>query len=164
MFVSFNKLPDHARVWIYQSNQTFNEKQVSFLTTDLESFLFQWTAHNQELDASFEIPYNRFIVLAVNEKKIRASGCSIDSSVRYIKKIENKMGVILLDKMNVILKNNNLLVYKSLESFKKMFKEKQINNETIVFNNLVNTVEDYKNIWEIKLKNSWHHKFVKNNL
>tara|TARA_A100001011_G_scaffold382545_1_gene452485 strand:- start:6736 stop:7230 length:495 start_codon:yes stop_codon:yes gene_type:complete len=164
MFVSFNKLPDHARVWIYQSNQTFNENQISFLTKDLESFLSQWTAHNQELEASFEIPYNRFIVLAVNEKKIKASGCSIDASVRYIKKIENKMGVILLDKMNVILKNNNSLVYKSLESFKKMYKGKQINKETIVFNNLVKTVEEYKNIWEIELKNSWHNKFAKNNL
>tara|TARA_Y200000002_G_scaffold268994_1_gene223741 strand:+ start:648 stop:1142 length:495 start_codon:yes stop_codon:yes gene_type:complete len=164
MFVSFNKLPDHAKVWIYQSNQTFNENQISFLTKDLESFLSQWTAHNQELEASFEIPYNRFIVLAVNEKKIKASGCSIDASVRYIKKIENKMGVILLDKMNVILKNNNSLVYKSLESFKKMYKGKQINKETIVFNNLVKTVEEYKNIWEIELKNSWHNKFVKNNL
>ena len=164
MFVSFNKLPDHARVWIYQSNQTFNENQISFLTKDLESFLSQWTAHNQELEASFELPYNRFIVLAVNEKIIKASGCSIDASIRHIKKIENKMGVILLDKMNFIFKNDNLLVYKPLESLKKMFKEKQINNETIVFNNLVNTVEDYKNIWEIKLKNSWHHKFVKNNL
>ena len=74
------------------------------------------------------------------------------------------MGVILLDKMNVILKNNNSLVYKSLESFKKMYKGKQINKETIVFNNLVKTVEEYKNIWEIELKNSWHNKFVKNNL
>ena len=36
------------------------------------------------------------------------------------------MGVILLDKMNVILKNNNSLVYKSLESFKKMFKENKL--------------------------------------
>ncbi len=164
MFVSFNKLPGDARVWIYQSNQTFNENQVSFLTKDLENFLSHWTAHNKELEASFELPYYRFIVLAVNEKKLKASGCSIDTSVRYIKKIENKMGVILLDKMNVILKNNNSLVYKSLESFKKMFKEKQINNDTIVFNNLVKTVEEYKNIWEIELKNSWHKKFVKNNL
>ena len=74
------------------------------------------------------------------------------------------MGVILLDKMNVILKSNNSLVYKSLESFKKMFKEKQINNDTIVFNNLVKTVGEYKNIWEIELKNSWHNRFVKNYL
>ena len=164
MFIPFNKLPDHARVWIYQSNRTFNENQISFLTKDLENFLSQWTAHNQELEASFELPYYRFIVLAVNEKKLKASGCSIDASVRYIKNIENKMGVILLDKMNVILKSNNSLVYKSLESFKKIFKEKQINNDTIVFNNLVKTVGEYKNIWEIELKNSWHNKFVKNNL
>ena len=164
MFIPFNKLPDHARVWIYQSNRTFNENQISFLTKDLENFLSQWTAHNQELEASFELPYYRFIVLAVNEKKLKASGCSIDASVRHIKKIENKLGVILLDKMNVILKSNNSLVYKSLESFKKMFKEKQINNNTIVFNNLVKTVGEYKNIWEIELKNSWHIKFVKNYL
>ena len=148
MFIPFNKLPDHARVWIYQSNRTFNENQISFLTKDLENFLSQWTAHNQELEASFELPYYRFIVLAVNEKKLKASGCSIDASVRYIK-IENKMDVILLDKMNVILKSNNSLVYKSLESFKKMFEEKQINNETIVFNNLVKTVGEYKNIWKL---------------
>ena len=45
-----------------------------------------------------------------------------------------------------------------------MFKEKQINNDTIVFNNLVKTVGEYKNSWEIELKNSWHNKFVKNNL
>ena len=45
-----------------------------------------------------------------------------------------------------------------------MYKGKQINKETIVFNNLVKTVEEYKNIWEIELKNSWHNKFVKNNL
>ena len=64
----------------------------------------------------------------------------------------------------LFLKSNNSLVYKSLESFKQMFKEKQINNETIVFNNLVKTVREYKNIWEIELKNSWHNKFVKNNL
>ena len=164
MFIPFNKLPDHARVWIYQSNRTFNENQISFLRKDLENFLSQWTAHNQELEASFELPYYRFIVLAVNEKKLKASGCSIDASVRHIKKIENKLGVILLDKMNVILKSNNSLVYKSLESFKKMFKEKQINNDTIVFNNLVKTVGEYKNIWEIELKNSWHIKFVKNYL
>ena len=164
MFVSFNKLPDHARVWIYQSNQTFNENQISFLTKDLENFLSQWTAHNKELEASFELPYNRFIVLAVNEKIIKASGCSIDASIRHIKKIENKMGVILLDKMNFIFKNDNLLVYKPLESLKKMFKEEQINSETIVFNNLVMTVEEYKNLWEIKLKNSWHNRFIKNNL
>ena len=98
------------------------------------------------------------------KKKIRASGCSIDASIRHIKKIENKMGVILLDKMNFIFKNDNSLVYRPLESLKKMFKEKQINSETTVFNNLVMTVAEYKNIWEIKLKDSWHNRFIKNNL
>ena len=40
--------------------------------------------------------------------------------------------------------NNNSLVSKSLESFKQMFKEKQIHSETIVFNNLVIQLKSIK--------------------
>ena len=89
MFVPFNKLPDHARVWIYQSNQTFNENQISFLT-GFRKLSFSVDSSQSRTEASFELPYYRFIVLAVNEKKLKASGCSIDTSVHYIKKLKIK--------------------------------------------------------------------------
>ena len=159
MIVPFEKLPPESRVWIYPSNRPFRDGELEYLNDALTIFLSGWTAHNQELEAGFTLPYNRFIILGLNQEKTNASGCSIDSSVHFILELEKKLDLILLDKMNVTFKQGDYLTHKSLEDFKKMSKEKSINKSTIVFNNLVDTVEAYKKFWEVPAQDSWHNRF-----
>jgi hypothetical protein len=82
MVVPFAKLSAESRLWIYPSNRAFREDEIFKIKEILNSFLAQWTAHNVRLEASFDLPYDRFIVLGVNQESVQASGCSIDSSVR----------------------------------------------------------------------------------
>ena len=159
MIVPFEKLPLESRVWIYPSNRPFLDFELGHLKDALTFFLSRWTAHNQELEAGFALPYNRFIILGLNQEKIHASGCSIDASVHFIQVLEKKYDLILLDKMNVTFKQGDYLTHKSLEDFKKMAKEKSIDETTIVFNNLVDTVEAYQKFWEVPVKESWHKRF-----
>ena len=159
MIVPFEKLPPESRVWIYPSNQPFRDGELEYIKDALTIFLSGWTAHNQELEAGFTLPYNRFIILGLNQEKTNASGCSIDSSVHFILELEKKLDLILLDKMNVTFKQGDYLTHKSLEDFKKMAKEKSINKSTIVFNNLVDTVEAYQKFWEVPAQDSWHSRF-----
>lgn len=63
--------------------------------------------------------------------------------------------------MNVTFKQGDFFAYKSLEEFKKMAKEKAITKSTVVFNNLVDTVEAYQNFWEVPAEESWHNRFFK---
>ena len=44
----------------------------------------------------------------------------------------------------------------SLSDFKTLIYEGKINEESIVFNNLIKTKKDYIERWEVQLKNSWH--------
>ena len=74
---------------------------------------------------------------------------------------EAQFGILLLDKMNVTFKQGDFFAYKSLEEFKKMAKEKAITKSTVVFNNLVDTVEAYQNFWEVPAEESWHNRFFK---
>ena len=159
MIVPFEKLPPESRVWIYPSNRPFRDGELEYLKDALTIFLSGWTAHNQELESGFTLPYNRFIILGLNQEKTNASGCSIDSSVNFILELEKKLDLILLDKMNVTFKQGDYLTHKSLEDFKKMAKEKSINKSTIVFNNLVDTVEAYQKFWEVPAQDSWHSRF-----
>ena len=159
MIVPFEKLPPESRIWIYPSNRPFRDGELEYLKDALTIFLSGWTAHNQELEAGFILPYNRFIILGLNQEKTNASGCSIDSSVHFIQELEKKLDLILLDKMNVTFKQGDYLTHKSLEDFKKMVKEKSINKSTIVFNNLVDTVEAYQKFWEVPAQDSWHSRF-----
>ena len=119
----------------------------------------QWTAHNQSLEAAYELPYNRFIVIGINQEQLKASGCSIDASVRFIQALEKEFDLVLLDKMNVTFKQGEYLTHKSLTDFKALVKNKSVTANTLVFNNLVDTVAAYRNFWEVPAAESWHNRF-----
>ena len=160
MLVDFNKLPDTSRIWVYQSNRKFTAQELEYITAKTRYFLTQWTAHGAELEAGFQIRYDRFIVLGLNQENASASGCSIDASVHFIQELQQKMGVDLLDKIDVTYYNGAFIAHKSLLDFRKMAKNKSVSANTIVFNNLVNTKAEYKENWEVAAKDSWHSRFL----
>jgi chemotaxis regulatin CheY-phosphate phosphatase CheZ len=159
MYIPFENLPEESRIWIYQSNRKFSDEEVAEIENDLQIFVEDWAAHGTSLEASFITKYNRFIILAVNQDVQQATGCSIDKSVEFIQSLEQKYKVDLLDKMNVTYKQGEFLTHKSLLDFKRMAKEKAVSANTIVFNNLVNTIEEWKESWEVPAEDSWHSRF-----
>lgn len=150
-----------ARVWIYQSNRDFNDDELQQLQLLLVEFTKNWTAHNQQLQANFEIRYSQFIVLMVDERQAGASGCSIDKSVHLMKQIEQKFNIDLFDRFHIAWKQNDKVESACREDFEKLIKQGFITEETIVFNNLVATYDEYLSNWEIPFKNSWHSKVFK---
>ena len=99
------------------------------------------------------------IILAVNQEVQMATGCSIDKSVEFIQSIEKEYAVDLLDKMNVTFKLGEHIAHKTLIDFKKMAKDKAVTEKTIVFNNLVNSIEEWNDNWEVPAGESWHSRF-----
>ncbi|GAB3723425.1 ABC transporter ATPase [Flavobacterium koreense] len=159
MYIPFENLPQESRIWIYQSSRKFSDEEVAEIEKDLMQFIENWSAHGTSLEASFTIRYNRFIILSVNQEFHPATGCSIDSSVGFIQNLEQKYSVDLLDKMNVAFKQGEFITYKTLLEFKKLAKDKSVSENTIVFNNLVNTIEELNEGWEIPASESWHSRF-----
>jgi hypothetical protein len=159
MYVPFETLPEESRIWIYQSNRKFSDTEITEIEATLKEFVENWAAHGTGLEASFVVKYNRFIILAVNQEGQQATGCSIDASVHFIQGLESKYDVSLLDKMNVTFKSGEHIAHKPLIDFKKMAKDKAVSAETIVFNNLVNTVGEWQDFWEVPAGESWHSRF-----
>ena len=159
MTLPFNEMPANSRIWIYQSDRKLNDSELDQIKLKLIDFLKNWTAHGDDLKSSFEIKYNRFLIIALNEKSTKASGCSIDACVHFIQKIEKDYGLNLLDKMNVAFKQGDYISYKSIVEFKILIKNKSVSKNTIVFNNLVVDIEDYNNNWEVPALKSWHSRF-----
>lgn len=161
MLVDFNTLPEESRIWIYQANRSFADEELAEIEDKLDKFLKQWTAHGKNLEAGFTIRYKRFIVIALNQDSNQATGCSIDASVRFIQQLETDYNVDLMDKMNVSYKQGEYIAYKNLLDFKKMAKNNSVSKHTIVFNNLVNTIAEFNDHWEVPASESWHSRFLK---
>lgn len=159
MYVPFENLPPESKIWIYQSNRRFTDDEFLAIENEIKTFVDSWAAHGTGLEASYLLRYNRFIILAVNQEIQMATGCSIDKSVEFIQDIEKKYEVDLLDKMNVTFRLGEHIAHKALIDFKKMAKDKAVSENTIVFNNLVNTIEEWSDNWEVPARESWHSRF-----
>jgi hypothetical protein len=159
MIIDFDVISEESRIWIYQSNRTLSITEINEIESKIKDFLISWTAHGSDLQASFIIKYSRFIVISLNESFNLATGCSIDSSVRFIQDLEEEYDVSLLDKMNVSYRHGEFIAYKPLIEFKKMIKNRSISKKTIVFNNLINSKSEFLNNWEVPIEESWHNRF-----
>tara|TARA_B100001059_G_C17704639_1_gene512058 strand:+ start:582 stop:1067 length:486 start_codon:yes stop_codon:yes gene_type:complete len=160
MYTAYQNLPNNSRLWIYQSDRAFSPKEVSYISIKSEEFINQWTRHGDDLKGSFIIKYNQFLVLAVDETFNTVSGCSIDSSVRFIKELERELNLDLMDKMNITFRDNDCIRSVKLFNFQQFVKEHTVTSETIVFNNMVNTKAAFELHWEVPVKESWHKRFL----
>jgi hypothetical protein len=150
MYVPFENLPEESKIWVYQSNRKFSDTEFSEMSLPCRPSLK--IGHTRtSLVSSYQLKYNRFIILAVDQDVQSATGCSIDASVEFIQSLEQKYKVDLLDKMNVTFKLGEHIAHKPLIDFKKMVKDKAVTGNTIVFNNLINNIQEYNESWEVQL-------------
>jgi hypothetical protein len=147
-----------SKIWIYQSDRELTAAEVASIQHKLDDFTTQWKAHGHQLNAKAEILYNFFIVFTVDEASASVTGCSIDSSVRIIKEIEQEYKLDLFNRFNIAYKQGDKIVVVPKEDFETMVNIKKIGPDTIVFNNLVATLQEFEHKWEVSFQNSWHSK------
>jgi hypothetical protein len=153
---TYRELPDHTRVWVYQSNRELTDSEVIDMRNRSAVFAGQWAAHGSRLRAAIEVFYNRFLVVFVDEDQAEASGCSIDSSVQFVRDLEVSHNISLMDRMLLAYKQGDEIKVEKMADFEQLMEHGNITEQTIVFNNLVSTKADFESSWEVQLKDSWH--------
>jgi len=156
----YNLLSDDTRVWIYQSNRQLSNAEVELLRPAISNFTTQWVSHNLQLKAFGDVFHKQFIVLMVDESRAGASGCSIDKSVYFIKHIENELQINLFDRLSFTFKDGDEIKTAQKDDFANLFNEGKINDDTLVFDNLVKTKKDFDEAWVKPLRESWHKRMV----
>jgi hypothetical protein len=156
---AYLSLPAHSRVWIYQSKRELSDEEVTSIYGEGQDFIAGWAAHGAQLKAAFYLFHHRFLVLFADESSVSASGCSIDSSVHWVKSVEAKYQLDLFDRMQVAFRKElgapvELVHLNELADFHRAGK---ITDDSIVFDNMVATLGDFQSKWEVPLKTSWHY-------
>lgn len=147
------------KVWVYVIGKALPAGDLRSLTESGKSFVSSWTAHENQLAASFRIFENRIIIIEVDEEVVAASGCSIDKLYRFMKESEARFGVELLNRMNVAYRSDKSIEVVHTSTISKMLGENTINGDTPIFNTAVSTGKELEQ-WEQPLKETWLKKFL----
>ena len=159
--MNFLQMPLHARTLVYMADRAFNVQEQEELKPFFEEFVIQWTAHNKQLKASMDLLYDRFVVVMVDESFNGLSGCGIDKSVNFLKAIEGDFNVSFFNRLLVAYKKEDQVKTVNQHFISGLIGSGDLNEDTMVFNNLVQTREQFDREWLAPLKNTWLAKYLK---
>lgn len=124
---------------------------------EAKAFVHRWAAHGDKLNAGFEILNGCFLILAADEAQVKASGCSIDSSVHFMQELGQRLNLDLLNRTVTWYRDEKgTLVATALNEFWSRRKAGLVQDYTPVFNSLAKTIAELKENWEIPFSESWH--------
>ncbi|MFT7247291.1 MAG: hypothetical protein ACI9DJ_001916 [Algoriphagus sp.] len=148
MYQDFDKMSVSSRVWIYQADRNLTAKEENMSAYFIKQAITNWEAHSVPLSGSVNIFESRFIVIALDEDKHAASGCSIDSSTHWIQKLGSELNVDFFDRSLAYLDGKEI---KSVPIFnaKSAILNGTIKSDTLVFNNRVTNLQGLKSVWKI---------------
>ena len=160
MFVDFDKMARDSRVWLYQSDRDLTSEEQNYILEQTEKFLNTWVAHGTNLNSSVKIFYKRFLVILVDEKFASVSGCSIDSSVRFVKALETELNVNFFDRTKVAFLDDGNVFLESLNKIKNRISEGIISGDTLTFNNLIKNKAELEESWMVPASETWLSRYL----
>ena len=160
MYTPFEDISKQARLWIYQANRPLSDHEVEQTQQWGEQFIEQWAAHGQDLRASITVLHHHFLVIALDEHHHAASGCSIDSSVGFIRAVEEALGengqpISFFDRTLIAFYENDSVKMVPLAQAKSHMAEGKISPDARMFNNLISIKADVETQWLVAVKDSW---------
>ena len=144
-----------SRVWVYQSNRSFSPAEASEIRNALKAFADNWKSHGDPVKAAGYLLFDQFIVLMADETQTGVGGCSTDSSVRFLKELEQEFQVRLFDRTNLAFVINDKVQTISLDEVDEALQKGTITPDTPYFNNVVLTKEELQSKWILPVKDSW---------
>src|SRR6266850_1048741 len=155
MYVPFDQLPDHARLWIYQAERKISDTEEKVIAEELRVFCGQWVAHGDPLNTSFRIERSQFLLLAVDEGVAGASGCSIDGSVRMLKSIHDRLGIDFLGHSKVPFLVDGEVKLIPLHELKDAFATGILGPGTSTFHVLAASIQEWQRDWIRSAEKTW---------
>ena len=154
MLVDFNTTDDQSRIWIYAAEHKLTNDQENHILKSISDYLQNWEAHKVPLTAGVTILENHFIIIALDETKNGASGCSIDTLQNKIQNLEKELSISLLNRLNVFCKiEDEILCIPS-------FKLESIAKANTLFYDLTIQKKSEIESWLKPIKDGWCYSYL----
>jgi len=101
------ELPDSSRIWLHLANRKLVASEEQFLKEELTLFLDSWSAHGKRLQCNATLLFSQYLIFSVDENIESASGCSIDSSVHFAKRMGSELGIDFFTRLEVLVVEGN---------------------------------------------------------
>ena len=164
MLAKFDRISENARVWIYQADRAISDEEKALIDQELQRFLGQWAAHGSALQAAGDVLHQHFLIICIDESFQMASGCSIDSSVRFVQELGQKLGIDFFQRTNLAFALDGNIELVAMAQLKAAVEQGKVTADSLFFDNNIQSKSQLAGQWQIKAGESWLKRYFKASL
>ena len=154
--VTFEKLPDDARVWVFASDRQLQGKEAEQLLAEVDRFLAQWKAHGAPLRCARDWRDDRFLAIGVDPTVEQASGCSIDGLFRGLQSLERALNTRLVAGGRVFYRDaKGDTQFAPRKDLSSLVASGALTKRSPVFDTSITTAAAWRSRFEIPASDSW---------
>lgn len=145
--MSLSQFPDTARIWVFTADKKVDENQRIASLEPIMRFLEQWATHGKALTATAEWVNPWQLIIALDETKTGASGCSIDTLTRFVRELGEHLEVNFFDRMKLLVRisdEDQLIPFSGLGDYQNAF----------IYDGLIQTLGELRSNWPVKMNES----------
>jgi len=152
------ELPDEARIWIFGMDPELSDDAARDFLRGVDAFLDGWAAHGAPLEAGRSLRCRRFLLVGVDERAVRPSGCAVDALVRAVGRLAERTGARLAGNEAVWRRAlDGKIVRLSRSEFRREALAGRIGGASNVFDNTIDRMADLRaGKWEGPASDRWH--------
>lgn len=151
----FSEIANDAKAWVYTGNQNFTEIQLAEIEKYAQVFLESWDSHGKRVKGSFQVLKNRFIAIFADTEGDTMCGRAQDSSVKFMKELEQILGVKLMDRMLVAINENGNIETLPFVELRNKLASGQVERTSTFYNGLITSKKEFLTDWERPIEGSW---------
>lgn len=144
-----------SRVWIYQANRMFMLSEALDAEKMIEDFVSGWQSHGDDVKAYGNLLFGQFLILMADETQAMVSGCSTDSSIRFVKTLGEQFKIDFFNRQQLAFVVNDKIQMLPLAQLQYALDNGFINGDTLYFNNTILTKKALETEWLVPVKRSW---------
>lgn len=160
MFIPFDELKESSRIWIFQANRKLNQQEKNTISEVLKNFTSQWKAHNNPLNSSFTIDNDLHLVIGVDLSVNEATGCSIDALTHQIQQLGRMLDIDFFDRKAIAYEDAEAVEVVHFANLKKAVDEGDIQEQTLIYHNLIQSKGEMQDNWRVPAKESWIKRYL----
>lgn len=154
----FETLPDDARLWSFGCSRPLTHEEATDFLRRLDGFLDSWRAHGQPLEVGRHFVDDRLLLVAVDERSVPPSGCSIDALVHALKTEGERLGAQLVDNSVLWYRDGTGTIQKTTRmGFAAAVTDGDLDGDTRVFDFTTTRLGEFREgRWETQAGKAWH--------
>jgi hypothetical protein len=157
---NWDQIANNGKVWLYGAKRRLLTNELRYIDQALSQFCREWAAHGEKLNCGFQIKDEQFILIAVDEGNVTASGCSIDSSVGLIKNIDKQFDLDLFNRLRVYHMDDGNLETTDLHVARENIGIGKWRPNDLIINTTALKKEAIENEWLLPISKSWLSKYL----